>query len=61
MAEYGYSAILTRALNERIAADYQVEFEASKDLARQSIADAEVFLARAQEVVAETVGQEKDK
>ena len=56
-----YSTILTRALSERIAADYQIEFEATEDLARQSIADAEMFLARAQEVVTETVGQEKDK
>ena len=53
-----YSASLARALNDRIAADYQVEFEATEELARQSMADAEAFLAKAQEIVAEAVGSE---
>ena len=35
-----------------------VEFEATEDMARQSIADAEVFLAKAREIVAEAVQTE---
>lgn len=53
-----YSASLARALNDRIAADYQVEFEATEELARQSMTDAEAFLAKAQEIVAEAIGLE---
>jgi uncharacterized protein (UPF0332 family) len=56
-----YSIILARALNDRIAADYEAEFDATEDLARRSIADAEAFLAKAQEVVAEAVGSEGEK
>jgi uncharacterized protein (UPF0332 family) len=54
-----YGTILARALYDRIAADYEVEFEASRDLARRSIADAEDFLAKAREIVAEVVGSEE--
>ena len=53
-----YSVILARALDHRIAADYKVGFEATEELARQAIADAEVFLAKARELVAEAVGPE---
>lgn len=52
---------LARALNDRIAADYEAEFNATEDLARRSIADTEAFLAKAQEVVAEAVGSEGEK
>jgi uncharacterized protein (UPF0332 family) len=51
-----YSASLSRALSDRIAADYQLEFQANEDLARRSVADAETFLAKAREIVAEAVG-----
>jgi len=54
-----YSASLSRALSDRIAADYQIEFQANKDLARRSIADAEAFLVKAREIVAEAVGPEE--
>jgi uncharacterized protein (UPF0332 family) len=42
--------------SDRIAADYQLEFQANEDLARRSVADAETFLAKAREIVAEAVG-----
>jgi uncharacterized protein (UPF0332 family) len=53
-----YSTILAHALNDRIAADYEAEFQADEGLARQAIADAEAFLAKARELVAEVVGPE---
>jgi len=53
-----YSTILARALNDRIAADYKVEFEATEDLARRAITDAEAFLTKAREIVAEAIGAE---
>jgi uncharacterized protein (UPF0332 family) len=53
-----YSAILARALNDRIAADYKVEFEATEHLARRCISDAETFLTKAREIVAEAIGSE---
>ena len=56
-----YGAILARALNDRIAADYHVEFEATEDLARQSIVDAEAFLAKAREIVAAAVGPQGER
>jgi uncharacterized protein (UPF0332 family) len=43
-------------VSDRIAADYQLEFQANEDLARRSVADAETFLAKAREIVAEAVG-----
>jgi hypothetical protein len=53
-----YSAILARALNDRIAADYTVELEATEGLARRAIAEAEDFLAKVREIVAEAMGRE---
>jgi uncharacterized protein (UPF0332 family) len=47
-----YSTILARALNDRIAANYELEFEATENLAQQPITDAEAFLAKAREIVA---------
>jgi uncharacterized protein (UPF0332 family) len=51
--------ILARALNDRIAADYEAEFQADESLARLVIADAEAFVAKARELVAEAVGPEE--
>jgi hypothetical protein len=45
-------------LNDRIATDCTVEFEATEDVARRSIADAEDSLTKVREIVAEAVGPE---
>ena len=52
-------AMNNEAMNN-IAADYKVEFEATEDLARRSIADAEAFLTKAREIVAEALEEEGD-
>jgi uncharacterized protein (UPF0332 family) len=54
-----YSTTLARALRDRIAADYEVEFQADDGLARQAITDAEAFLAKARQLVTEAVGPEE--
>ena len=56
-----YGVILARALNDRIAADYEAEFQADDGLARQAIADAEAFLTKARELVDEAVRAEEKR
>ncbi|MFQ6102126.1 MAG: HEPN domain-containing protein [Anaerolineae bacterium] len=53
-----YSRILSRALDARLDADYDPRKRAGREDAEQAIARAEVFLAKAREIVAEAVGPE---
>jgi uncharacterized protein (UPF0332 family) len=52
------SRILSQALDARLDADYDPEKRARREDAEQAIADAEDFLAKAREIVAEVVGSE---
>jgi len=53
-----YSKILSNALDARLDADYDPKRRAIREDAEQAIADAEVFLAKAREIVAEAIGSE---
>ena len=53
-----YSKILSSALDARLGADYDPERRAVREDAEQAITDAEAFLARAREIVAEAIGPE---
>jgi len=55
-----YAKILSRALDARLDADYDPKRRARSENAEQSIADAEAFLAKAQEIVAEAVGPQEN-
>ena len=55
-----YAKILSRALDARLDADYDPKRRARSENAEQSIADAEAFLAKAQEIVTEAVGPQEN-
>jgi uncharacterized protein (UPF0332 family) len=51
-----YAKILSHALDARLDADYDPRKRARREDAEQSVANAEDFLAKAREIVAEAVG-----
>ncbi|HEY4722365.1 MAG TPA: HEPN domain-containing protein [Anaerolineae bacterium] len=53
-----YSAMLSRALQDRIRSDYEPNPRATKDEAENIVSDAEAFIAKARELVEEELSQD---